>query len=369
MLFRSAIVSSVLRKNKIRIKEKKTTSPSPNPTAGGLPKSIASRLTYCRLYQASEFIDEMSPIEDIEEMKACVVKHVPGRHVERLARPVVSIPALEAVCYGRTDLDGARFDGMLILQNRFVFLVKYYEDVQRMVSGDELDQIKRCQEIARSRHAAFATVIKDGHIGIKRFIKKQESIRPTVERRFFNAINSPAESDHEVSIVAKRINAGADTVIALGLKHGCSFSKYPFSVWPASRDRSSKESLQDSAAIAGLKEFSFTQKDALTLLSIKELVDKFMDNSSKLYFGTIRVFMTGFVGSFLYKDCKDYELFGCQPKLRLSDLKNTLDSFSSLGLLDVETTRNGKTFYIFNSSLYTNSGIDGSLRSLVKKKK
>ena len=357
--FEYEILAKTLKKNGISFQKRvaaykrKTTIASKTTE---LPETWRRQLTRIRFYQSSDFVDSLRPI-NYKEYAKYVVKHQPSHRIEKITNPITARPSLNGHAFGRTEIDGVVFDGMLTILDKFAFMILFFDNLERMLSDTSRIQIEKATKVCQERGLALAVITQDSNEYYKRYSSKIASVTSKQERVFLETMKSVSKDSHGVYDVAKKMHTTGATVIAIGLKLNCSFRPDPLSVWQRNQnDKMVEESMLEAKAIKVAKA-TFTKVEKTVFLACHELSTRFLDNSSRLYFSTIRVFLTAYKKSFLYADCKDYVFFGSVPKIRNSELKEILNKFVKYGLFELGVTNTGKTYFIMNTLLVDRSGI------------
>ena len=109
--------------------------------------------------------------------------------------------------------------------------------------------------------------------------------------------------------------------------------------------------------LAKIKYRSFSQFEIVVLHALVVLTEHYASRRNKLWFSTIRVFLTGTNTSHLYQQCKSLPYFGHEPNVKYAELMSALNNFVDLELINEFKNSNSKAYYEINTELISKSHI------------
>lgn len=253
---------------------------------------------------------------------------------------------------GQTSFGDIRCDCVVVVAGTYIILVDYYDSLQSMLNEVSLDREKNLDDFCRRNGFGHASICK-GDLSLKTLLETRVASSTKNEIISFLKSNS-GKFFHAVDYISKEFKVTKNKVIGMALKENLYFTFDPLSIWTERKPDSSSINKDNLLAINNLK---LTEEEKDVLIAVVSLANLLKGTDKPIWFGSIRVYLSGFKGSYLYQQCKGMKGFGSIPNVHSSKLKLVLNKFVDLGLLSEGSNKNEKTFYKLNYELYNASSL------------
>lgn len=245
-------------------------------------------------------------------------------------------------------------DGAIVINEKVVVLLIQVESEDDLVSDNTLSLDKKlmdyCKDIGYG-YLIFNGKNKNLHSLVTR------RIDPIVEVKLKTALqNANSSNQHQVAYICETYNLKKPDVLSIGLKDEYAFKMNPLRIY--FKDDIDYISFSDiDKKLAKIKYRSFSQFEIVVLHALVVLTEHYASGRNKLWFSTIRVFLTGTNTSHLYQQCKSLPYFGCEPNVKYAELMSALNNFVDLELINEFKNSNSKSYYEINAELISKSHI------------
>ena len=245
-------------------------------------------------------------------------------------------------------------DFALVIEERLVILISLFEDVPHLICDESI-----------KKYEAFKKYCLENGFGCAWCTPYIASIHSMI-----TADLSPKRSQKILSIM---LSEGKDYFIYSHFYRKCNYSdevigstliqnRYKIKLNPSRviiNENSIEEFIESEIdEYDEIKSHQFTQVEKNVFLGFLELEKKYSRSErKKIYFGMLRVFLTGYQESHLYEKCKDYKYFGVEKNIKPSELKNVINTLVKLDLIREGLSYYGKTYYSSNGKIISASRV------------
>ena len=244
-------------------------------------------------------------------------------------------------------------DFALVIEERLVILISLFDDVPHLICEDNL---KRYQEFKR-----YCTEKGYGYAWCTPYVSSIYSLQtdrlsPKRTQTVIGYMTKTGSASFLYSNFFRRFNYTDEILGAILLQNNFKVRINPSRVVL-------NESLVDEKAVEldeydEIKNYKFSNQEKNVLLAFLELEMNYSRSRRKrIYFGTLRVFLTGYEYSHLYEICREFKYFGIEKGITPASLKSVLNNFIRLGLIKEGLSHYGKTFYASNGKVISASRV------------
>lgn len=245
-------------------------------------------------------------------------------------------------------------DGAIVINEKVVVLLIQVESEDDLVSDNILSEDKKLMDYCKD--VGYGYLIFNGkNKNLHSLVTRR--IDPIVEIKLKTALqNASSTNQHQVSYICETYNLKKPDVLSIGLKDEYAFKTNPLRIY--FKDDIDYVSFNDiDKKLAKIKYRSFSQFEIVVLHALVVLTEHYATRRNKLWFSTIRVFLTGTNTSHLYQQCKSLPYFGHEPNVKNAELMSALNNFVDLELINEFKNNNSKSYYEINTELISKSHI------------
>lgn len=247
-------------------------------------------------------------------------------------------------------IDSFSCDLAFVIKEQYVILINLFNNVTDLIERTTINKYGSFISYCKTNGYGCAWC-SSSSVSMYSLRSKEISRKKKVE-----ILNYLSKGPANFEDALKNIKTGANILCAISLQNGYVFNKNNKCLELA--DSNFIETNDDEYIISKIKSTSFSETQKNVFLGFLELEKNYIRPKKKnIYFGILRVFLTGYQQSHLYEQCKNFEYFGRCREITPHELREVLEWLEKLDLIISGITPHGKTFYYSNGKMISKSRI------------